>query len=57
MKMHIDMHKMFGKSLGWSSGLGFLAIVVLVGLLTSIFILWSMSCLGGLAVDLLGRMS
>jgi len=53
----MKMHRMSEKSLGWSSGLGFLAIVVLVGLLTSIFILWSMSCLGGLAVDLLGRMS
>jgi len=57
MRMHVDMHKMFEKSLGLSSGLGFLIIVVLIGLLTSIFILWSMSCLGGLAVDLLGRMS
>ncbi len=57
MKLHMNMHKMFEKSLGWSSGLGFLAVVVLVGLLTSIFILWSMSCLGGLAVDLLGRIS
>lgn len=51
------MHRMFEKSIGVSSGLGFLGIVVLVGLVTSIFILWSMSCLGGLAVDLLGRMS
>ena len=49
--------KMFEKSLGVSSGVGFLGIVVLIGLVTSIFILWSMSCLGGLAVDLLGRVS
>jgi len=53
----MKMQRMFEKPLGWSSGLGFLAIVVLVGLLTSIFILWSLSCLGGMAVDLIGRMS
>ena len=57
MKAHSKMHRMFEKSIGLSSGLGFLAIVILIGLISSIFILWSMSCLGGLAVDLLGRMS
>ena len=51
----MKLHEMFEKSIGLSSGLGFLGIVVLIGIVTSIFILWSMSCLGGMAVDLLGR--
>ena len=51
----MKMHELFEKSIGISSGLGFLGIVVLIGILTSIFILWSMSCLGGIAVDLIGR--
>ncbi len=46
---------MVEKSIGTSYGIGFVGILVLVGLMTSVFILWSLSCLGGMAFDLVNR--
>lgn len=38
-------------SLGMSAGTGFLVVLVLVGLISSGFIFWSLFCLGGAAVE------
>lgn len=43
---------MFHKSIGISTGFGFLGIVGLVGVLTSVYVFWAFSCLGGAACEL-----
>jgi len=42
------------RSIGLGAGVGLLAVLVLMGLVTSLFLLWSASCLGGGAVTLVG---
>lgn len=38
--------------IGLGAGLGLVTVLVLLGLVTSLFLLWSVSCLGGGAVTL-----
>ncbi|BCA78335.1 hypothetical protein AOP6_0122 [Desulfuromonas sp. AOP6] len=35
------------KPIGLGAGLGLAAVLVLIGFVTSLFLLWSVSCLGG----------
>lgn len=46
---------LFRRSIGVSYGLGFVGIVSLLAMITSLFILWSVSCAGGAAFDLAAR--
>ncbi|WP_291316580.1 hypothetical protein [Desulfuromonas sp.] len=48
--------ELFSRPIGSSTGMGFFAIVGMIGLLTSFFILWSLSCLGGATFDLASRL-
>ena len=41
------------KIIGMGHGLSFIGSVVLTGLLTSAFALWSLTCLGGAACDIM----
>lgn len=36
---------------GTSAGLGFIGVLVLIGIMTSVFLLWSLSCPGGAACN------
>lgn len=42
------------KPIGLGAGLGMVAALVLIGFITSLFLLWSVSCLGGSAIFVVG---
>ena len=42
------------KPIGLGAGIGMLAALVFIGFITSLFLLWSVSCIGGGAILLAG---
>ncbi len=47
--------ELFSKQIGVGYGFGFVGALTMIGLMTSLFILWALSCLGGAACDLITR--